>query len=65
MRSRVGTKVATRRFSAKAKKHEQIRVLAENKLNSITSVVSQALDDRKISLEEFHLVVKEGEKYQK
>ena len=58
-----GTKVATRRLRAKAKKHDQIRVLAESKLNSITYLVSKALEDGVISHEEFQIVVNESVRY--
>ena len=54
-----GTKVATRRLRAKAQKHDQIRVLAESKLNSVTDLVSKALEDGVISHVEFQTVANE------
>ena len=47
---------------AHAKKHDQIRILAESKLNRIADHISTALVDDKISDEEFRLIVSEVEK---
>lgn len=58
-----GGKLVGRRLQAKAKKHDQIRVLAESKLNSIADRISVALDDDKISDEEFRLILSEIDKY--
>ena len=58
-----GTKVATRRLRLKARKHDQVRVLAESKLNSIADLVSKALEDGEISHEEFQAVVNEAQRY--
>jgi hypothetical protein len=58
-----GTKVATRRLRAKAQKHDQIRVLAESKLNSISDLVSKALEDGAISHDEFQTILSEVQKY--
>ena len=44
----VSGRFASRCLSVKAKKHDQIRVLAESKLNSITDHVSVALNDGNI-----------------
>ena len=41
----------------KARKHDQIRVLAESKLNIIADSISTALTDDKISEEEFRLIL--------
>ena len=46
------------------KKHDKILMLAESKLNSIETLVSQALIDMKISHEEFVTIVKGKDKYQ-
>ena len=46
-----------------AKKHDEIRVIALSKLDSITGVISNALRDGHISPEEFKLVLDEMEKY--
>jgi len=56
-------KFVSRRLSLKAKKHDEIRVLAESKLNTIASHVSEALIDGKISDEEFRLIMDEVAKY--
>ena len=46
------------------KKHDKILMLAKRKLNSIETLVSQALIDMKISHEEFVTIVKGKDKYQ-
>lgn len=56
-------KFVGRRLAVKAKKHDEIRVLAESKLNTITDHVSGALIDGQISDEEFRLIVDEVTKY--
>ena len=52
-----------RRLSVKAKKHSDLVVLAESKLNTIADHVSMALTDGAISDEEFRMVVDEVSKY--
>ena len=47
----------------KKKKHSKIIMLAKSKLNSIESLMSQALIDLDISHEEFEIIVVEEEKY--
>ena len=59
----IAGKYISRRLLVKAKKHDEIRVLALSKLNSITDVISNALRDGHISPEEFKLVLDEIEKY--
>ena len=59
----IAGKLFSRRLLVKAKKHDEIRVLALSKLNSITGVISNALRDGHISPEEFKLVLDEMEKY--
>ena len=59
----IAGKYISRRLLVKAKKHDEIRVLALSKLNSITDVISNALRDGRISPEEFKLVLDEMEKY--
>ena len=51
------------KLEAKARKHDQIRVLAVSKLNSIADRISAALTDDKISEEEFCLILSEVDKY--
>ena len=46
-------------------KHDKILMLAESKLNSIETLVSQALIDLEISHEEFTTILKEKGKYEK
>ena len=47
----------------KKKSHDKILVLAESKLNSIKSLISQALNDLDISHEEFIIILNENDKY--
>ena len=49
----------------KKKKHDKILMLAKSKLNSIKTLVSQALIGMEISQEEFITVLKEKDKYEK
>ena len=49
----------------KKKKHDKILMLAKSKLNSIETLISQALIDMEISHEEFITVLKEKDKYEK
>lgn len=58
-----GGKLIGRRLRVKAKKHDQIRVLAESKLNSVADRISVALNDDKISEEEFRLILSEVDKF--
>ena len=48
----------------KKKKHNKIVMLAKSKLNSIETLMSQALIDLDISHEEFKTIVNEKEKYE-
>ena len=47
------------------KKHDKILMVAKSKLNSIETLVSQALIDMEISHEEFIATFKEKDKYEK
>ena len=58
-----GGKFVGRRLQAKAGKHDLIRALAESKLNTIADCISVALNDDKITEEEFRLVLSEVDKY--
>ena len=49
----------------KKKKHDEILMLAKSKLNSIETLISQALIDMEISHEEFITILKEKDKYEK
>ena len=53
----------SRRRSAKAAKHEAVRVLATSKLNTVYIHISKALEDCIISDDEYRLVLEEVEKY--
>ena len=59
----VAGKFIGRRLSVKAKKHDEVRVLVESKLNTIADHVSRALTDGQISDEEFRLIIDEAQKY--
>ena len=50
-------------ISKKKKKHDEIRVVAESKLNSFDNHVSKAIQDGIISQEEFSLINEERNKY--
>ena len=47
------------------KKHDKILMLAKSKLNSIETLVSQALIDMEIGHEEFKVIVREKQKYER
>ena len=49
----------------KNKKHDKILMLAKSKLNSIETLISQALIDMDISHEEFVTILNEKDKYEK
>ena len=49
----------------KKKKHDKILMLAKSKLNSIETLISQALIDLDISYEEFIRILKEKDKYER
>ena len=59
----VAGKYVGRRLATKAKKHDEIRVLANCKLNTVADHVSTALKDGEISDREFRLVLDELAKY--
>ena len=50
-------------FESKAKKHEKIKILAESKLDSISNLVSKAIENAHISHEEYQFILKEIEHY--
>lgn len=52
-----------KKLMSQAMKHNEIRVLAESKLNTINDLISKALEDDKISDEEFSLILAEVEKF--
>ena len=52
-------------FTVKQEKHDAIKLLAQSKLDSITNIIAQAMQDRDISPTEFQKVLQEVEKYRK
>ena len=58
----IGTKTQ-KLFGSKTKKHDKIKTLAESKLDSISKLVSKAIEDAHISHEEYHFILKEVEHY--
>ena len=50
-------------FESKAKKHDKIKTLAESKLDSISNLVSKAIEEAHISHEEYQFILKEVEHY--
>ena len=48
----------------KKKKHDKTLMLAKSKLNSIVTLISQALIDKDISHEEFMTILKEKDRYE-
>ena len=49
----------------KKKKHDEILMLAKSKLNSVETLISQALIDMEISHQEFITILNEKDKYEK
>ena len=60
----IACKFVGKKLHLKAKKHNEIRVLAESKLNTISDLISKALIDDTISDQEFHLILSEANKYE-
>ena len=56
-------KYTMKRLTAKMKKHEKIKLIADTKLNTIMEYVSQAINDGSISQEEFLLITCELAKF--
>ena len=52
-------------FTVKQEKHNSIKLLAQAKLDSITDIISQAMQDKNISPTEFQKLLQEVEKYRK
>ena len=50
-------------FDSKAKKHDKIKTLAESKLDTISGIVSKAVEDSHIDHQEYQLILKEIEHY--
>lgn len=58
-------KLVRRKLYSKVKKHDEIKTIADSKLNSIKFLISKALTDGKITKNEFKLVLDELEQYNK
>ena len=56
-------KYSVKKSTSKAEKHEKMKTIASAKLDTITSHVSKALSDNKVTDEEFRLILEESEKY--
>ena len=54
---------SVKKSTSKAEKHEKIKTIASAKLDTITSHVSKALSDNRVTDEEFRLILEESEKY--
>ena len=52
-------------FNSKEKKHGDIRLLAQSKLDSISGTISQAIQDENVSPTEFHKILQETENSRK
>ena len=55
-------KYSVKKSTSKAEKHEKIKMIASAKLNMITSHVSKALSDNKVTDEKFQPILEELEK---
>ena len=56
-------KYSVKKSTSKAEKHEKIKTIASTKFNTISSHISKALSDNKVTDEEFQLILEELEKY--
>ena len=52
-------------FDRKVRKHAKIKTLAESRLDTISGIVSKAVEDSQISHQEYQLILKEVEHYRK
>ena len=52
-------------FTIKQEKHDAIKLLAQTKLDSMSNIISQAMQDGDISPTKFHKVLQEVGKYRK
>ena len=57
------TRKSFKTFTVKQEKNDVIKLLAQSKSDSITNIISQAMQDGNISPTEFHKVLQEVEKY--
>ena len=56
-------KYSIKKSTSKVDKHEKIKTIPSTKLDTIASHISKALNDNKVTDEEFQLIVDELEKY--
>ena len=56
-------KYSVKKSTSKAEKHEMIKTIASTKLDTISSHISKASSDDKVTDEEFRLILEELEKY--
>ena len=56
-------KYSVKKSTSKAEKHEKIKTIASTKLDTISSHISKALSNNKITDDEFRLILEELEKY--
>ena len=63
--STIAIRKYSRSLTVKQGKHDAIKLLAQSKLDSITDIISQAMQGGDISPTEFHKVLQEVEKYRK
>ena len=56
-------KLMRRKLMSKAQKHYEIKTIGESKLNSVKNLISKALNDGRISEEEFKIVLDELDRY--
>ena len=56
-------KYSVKKSTSKAEKYEKIKTIASTKLDTISSHISKALSDKKVTSEEFRLILEEWEKY--
>ena len=61
----VCVKFIRRKLHSKAKKHDEIKTIANTKLNTIKDLISKALTDGQISENEFKMILDELDKYNK
>ena len=59
------TQKSFKTFTVKQEWNNSIKLLAQSKLDSITNIISQAMQDGDISPSEFHKLLQEIEKYSK
>ena len=56
-------KYSVKKSTSKAEKHEKIKTIASTKLDTISSHISKALSDNKVTDEEIRLILEELDKY--